>query len=92
MDGYRQKLESEDPICTQDQVKEFCYNEWPKRGQLRADLISFWKVKDSLSLYNDLLLYDCIVVPESLQKDVLKRVHEGHQGIDHCRFELQKKQ
>lgn len=86
LEEYHQK-QSEDPICSQ--VMEFCYTQWPSKGQLRPDLIPFWKVRDSLSMYSNLLLFnDRILVPESLQKDVMKRVHEGHQGIECCRARL----
>ena len=33
-----------------------------------------------------LLLYDaCIVIPKSLQKETLQKIHQGHQGIERCR-------
>lgn len=39
----------------------------------------------SPSLQNGLLLYNqCIVVPLSLQKDMLEKIHKGHQGITLC--------
>ena len=47
----------------------------------------YWKVLDSLSIHNDLLMYNLrIVVPLSLQKETLQIVHEGHQGIVRCRM------
>jgi hypothetical protein len=39
-----------------------------------------------LTLQNDLLLHgNRIVVPASLQKETLQKIHQGHQGIQRCR-------
>ena len=38
---------------------------------------------------NHLLLYNNrIIIPTSLQKEVMKRIHEGHQGIERCRMRV----
>ena len=87
LDEYRQK-QQEDPTCSQ--VKQFFQTEWPaEKNHLRVDLIPYWKMKDLLSVCNDLVLYnERIVIPERLRKDVMERIHEGHQGIDRCRARL----
>jgi len=39
-------------------------------------------VKDELTIYNGLLLCgNRIVVPSSLQQEILQKLHEGHPGI-----------
>ncbi len=38
---------------------------------------------------NGLLMYnDRIVIPQSLQKETMMKIHEGHQGIERCRIRV----
>ena len=47
----------------------------------------YWKVRGSITVHDGLLLYNQhIVVPRSLQRETLDRIHEGHQGIERCRM------
>jgi len=47
-------------------------------------------VRNKILLYNDLLLRgQRIVIPASLRKDTLQRLHDGHQGIAKCRLRAQ---
>jgi len=56
---------------------------------VNKELIPYWRVRASLSICNNLLLYnDRIVVPLSLQEVTLQRIHEGHQGIQRCRLRV----
>ena len=52
-----------------------------------ATIAPFWKETHHLTVKGDLMLYNQrIVVPESLRKETLLRIHEGHQGIERCRM------
>ena len=45
----------------------------------------YWAVQSSLTLGNNLLLYNNrIVVPSALQSETVRKIHEGHQGIERC--------
>lgn len=45
----------------------------------------YWNVRGHFSLHDDLLLYGTrIVVPHQLQLETLHKLHQGHQGIQHC--------
>ena len=45
----------------------------------------YWSVRGELSLQGDLLLRGRrTVVPKSLQKETLQKIHSGHQGITKC--------
>jgi len=47
----------------------------------------YWTVRGNLTLHDELLLYGGrIVVPKQLQKETLKKIHTGHQGIVRCRL------
>ena len=46
----------------------------------------YWKVKEDLSIVDDLILKgDRIVIPPSRQSMILKAIHEGHLGIEKCK-------
>ena len=80
--------QEQDPTCTQ--VRQYCY-EW----MATQEVYFFWKMyyykfKDNLSVCNDLLLYyNRIVVPQSLRKKMLQKIHSGHQAVERCRREYQ---
>ena len=84
LEEYKQS-QTQDATCSQ--VLKYCQTNWPERGQVSGDLVPYWKVRASLSVCNNLLLYnDRIVVPLSLQNETLQRLHEGHQGIQRCKL------
>ena len=79
---YR-KRQAEDSECAW--VQEYCKTGWPVKCLVEPDLLPYWKARSSLTMHKDLLLYNHhIVVPVALRKETLERVHEGHQGIEHC--------
>ena len=68
------------------QLVDFCRNGWPKhKHQVHENVRPYWPVQGELSLQGDLLLRGRrIVVPKSLQKETLQKIHSGHQGITKC--------
>jgi len=63
-------------------VFKYCEQGWPIKNSLSTNLKPYWSVKDELTIYNGLLLRgNRIVVPSSLQQEILQKLHEGHQGI-----------
>lgn len=86
LEDYRVEQEK-DPVCLR--VMQICTSEWPSKKELHTDLIPYWKVRNHLSVYSGILLYDDrIVVPSKLRASVLQRLHEGHQGKERCRARL----
>ena len=78
------RKQDEDEVCTT--IKRYIKSEWPARRSLHGDIKPFLAVKDELVEEDGVLLRGCrIVVPRSMQADILKRIHEGHQGIVKCR-------
>jgi len=54
-------------------------------NNLSVLLIPYWKFRGQLSVHNNLLLYGSrIVIPYPMQQEMLKKLHEGHQGIQIC--------
>ena len=67
-------------------IRHYCDKGWPHKSQVPNNLKPYCEVQSELSVCNDLLLRNyCIVVPESLQKQTLEKIHHGHQGIQKCR-------
>ena len=69
-----------DSLCSQ--VIKYCQSSWPKKHMIQSSLKPYWTVRGELAVCNNLLLFNKhIVVPESLKKETLDKIHEGHQGI-----------
>jgi len=68
-------------------VQWYCQNTWPSKHEVEPVVKPYWEVKYSLTICDDLLLYnDRIVVPQALQEETIDKIHDGHQGIDQCRI------
>ena len=70
--------QKEDPICRK--LFEYCKEGWP-------DMIQ--KLPSSLSPYwsSGLLLKGpCLIIPSSVKREILDRIHDGHHGIVKCRY------
>ena len=80
------KAQEEDQIC--QSIKRYCKEGWPERKHIDDSVIPFWNTRGSISMDNDgLLLYgQRIIVPTSLRKEALQRIHNGHQGIQHSQL------
>ena len=49
----------------------------------------YWKMRGSLTLCDKLLLYSSrILVPSSLRRENMLKIHEGHQGVERCKSRL----
>ena len=64
----------------------FTMSGWPRyQRDVPESLKKFYNVRNLLSVSNGLLTYtDRIVVPTALRGDILKKIHEGHQGVTKC--------
>ena len=67
-------------------ICSYCATEWPDAVDVPSNLKPYSEVRSELTLCNDILLHECrIVVPVSLQKPTLEKIHHGHQGIQKFR-------
>jgi hypothetical protein len=49
-------------------------------------LINYWNFREELTLHDGLIMKNKrIVIPNSLRKEMLEKVHYGHAGIEKCR-------
>ncbi|XP_061926289.1 uncharacterized protein K02A2.6-like [Entelurus aequoreus] len=67
-------------------VSHYCLTEWPEKHTLRPDVAPYWKVRADLYLADDLLMKgERLVIPQALRREIMTKLHEGHQGISKCR-------
>ena len=60
---------------------------WPQTASVSADVMPYWKVKESLTACEGLSIFnDHIVIPKSQQRKTMDKIHQGHQGIERCRM------
>ncbi len=72
------------------QLISFGQNGWPQKSKIEGHVKKFYSVAAELSVEQGLLLRGSrFVIPLSLQPEMLKRIHEGHQGIVKCRERAQ---
>ena len=54
-----------------------------KKGLVAAHLLPYCKLKDDLCVVDGIVLYQSrIVIPKRERKEVLKRLHASHQGVE----------
>lgn len=77
------KAQQDDPICAK--VMQHVQHGWPDKHKIEPALKQYWNVQGDLVVHKKLLLYGKrIVVPKALQRETLKKLHQGHQGIVRC--------
>ena len=78
-------VQASDTVCST--LISYCENSWPEKHSLSLQLKPYWKWQGQLSTHNKLLLYGTrIVIPLSMQPEILHKLHNGHQGIQRCRL------
>ena len=82
--GEYRKAQEQDAVCSQ--VLRYCTTEWPQKKFISPEIAPYFKFKNNLTVCDNMLLFNNrIVVPKSLQRETLERIHAGHQGIERCR-------
>ena len=68
-----------DPVL--QRVMKNLKENWP-----RGECLPYYNIRAELSVINGLLLRkNRIVIPQTLRKEMLKRLHEGHLGMEKCK-------
>ena len=56
-----------------------------ERSMLKPKLYPYFHIRDEITVQNSLLFKaNRVLVPNSLRQDILKRIHDGHLGIQSC--------
>ena len=73
-----------DKAC--QQITEFCQSGWPDKKSLSVTVRPYFPMAAEFSVEGGLLMRgNRIVIPPVLRKELLDKIHEGHQGITKCR-------
>ena len=84
LEEYR-TAQQEDPQCKI--VLQYCRQGWPTESDVDPTVRAYWDVQGELTECDGMLMRGCrVVVPKSLQKETLRKIHEGHQGMARCRL------
>ncbi|KAK3919184.1 hypothetical protein KUF71_008333 [Frankliniella fusca] len=79
------KIASE--ICNDyvlEQVFKYVHLGWPTEDKFKDNpaIHPYFKLRDSITIVNKCLMFSTrVIIPCTLQKEVLKALHEGHPGI-----------
>ncbi|UYV66613.1 hypothetical protein LAZ67_4002327, partial [Cordylochernes scorpioides] len=79
------RKQKEDSLCSQ--VANYCTGGWPKnKKEVDPEIRGYWQFQDDLTYQNGLLLRgQRILIPRSMRKEILEKLHQGHFGINKCR-------
>ena len=78
------QAQADDATC--QNIQEFCMHGWPDKAKLGPEEKLYLQVAADITIQQGLLLKgSCIVIPVAMQKTILGKIHEGHQGITKCR-------
>ena len=77
------QAQATDQVCST--LISYCSHGWPDRSSLPDIIKPYWKYQGDLSVHDNLLLFqNRIVIPKEHQKEILQKLHNGHQGIQRC--------
>ena len=83
-----QEAQIDDAVCTQ--VRKYCEEGWPMKDAIPFAVKPYFQFSGDLNVQKGLLLKGSrIVIPTSMQLEMLDRVHDAHQGIHKCRQRAQ---
>ena len=68
-------------------VMQYTQHGWPDdKRKLYGPIAKLWGERENLSVHDDLLLRGRqLIIPPCLRKDILRHLHDGHQGITRTR-------
>ena len=73
---------------TLTELREVIVAGWPdSRKGLSPPLRPYWAYRDELAVEDGLILKgERVIIPQKMRKDILKKIHEGHQGQVKCKL------
>ena len=85
LEKIKSATQEDDTLC---KLSAVIMNGWPTNKQTCPLAIQpYWNYRDELSLIEGIIFKgDRIVIPSSLQGDMLRQIHQGHLGIEKCRL------
>ena len=78
------EAQNNDAICSQ--IRNFVKNGWPPVMPNLPLLKPYWNNAHHLTINNELLMFDDrLVIPQTMQLDILDKLHTGHLGMTKCK-------
>ena len=61
---------------------------WPeKRNEVPAEIRKYWALRDEMDVADGLVAKgDCVIIPNTLQRHILEKLHAAHQCIEKTRL------
>ena len=76
--------QQKDPVCSE--LMTYVIEGWPESAKIKGQAKLFVPFQAELTVLNGILFRGSrLVIPDSMQNDILMRIHDGHQGIVKCR-------
>ncbi|GFS20133.1 retrovirus-related Pol polyprotein from transposon 297-like Protein [Elysia marginata] len=68
-------------------IRHYIENGWPShKGTTEPQVQPFWNLRHYLHVENGIVFYENrMVIPESMRKDILQKLHSSHLGVDKCK-------
>ena len=69
------------------ELKNLVMNGWPDHKQQLPEAVKpYWNFREEIHCADGLMFKgNCIVVPSSMRKEILNKIHDSHLGIEKCR-------
>ena len=85
-----QVLEHQNRDAACQQLTHYVLSGWPRKQTVPTIISPFYPHRANITLQNDLLMFGPrLIIPQSLRKEILEKLHEGHLGIVKCRSRTQ---
>ena len=80
---YQQETKNDEAFKV---VIDYVRNGWPaSKKDISSAALTYYSIRDQITIVNELVFkYDRLIVPSTLQKGAIQRIHNGHQGTDKC--------
>jgi len=74
-----------DPVC--QQIREYALSGWPDKSSIHMTTLKpYLPYTAEITVQDGLLMRNCrIIIPNSMQLEILEQIHAGHLGIVKCR-------
>jgi hypothetical protein len=85
--GRKREISAETEVDSDLQmVRKYIENSWPAYASSLPDRLKpYYDARDNLSTTDGFITYgDRIVIPQKLQKSIIQKLHESHQGVNKC--------
>ncbi|GFR58424.1 Pol polyprotein [Elysia marginata] len=72
---------------TLKKIRHYIENGWRShKGTTEPQVQRFWNLRHYLHVENGILLYENrMVIPESMRRNILQKLHSSHLGVDKCK-------